>query len=294
MRYVQLRAFHNVCLTGGFSKAAKSLHLSQPAVSEQIRKLEEEYDALLLHRHGKQIVPTDIGRELLEITHRFFETETQARELLSSRRDRLDGQLRIIVDSPIHLIPALSRYSSKHPEVKISFSSGNSEQVLSKLASYDADIGVMGAAIDNTDFACFHLNTSPLIAFVHQTHKLAKRRTISLADLCKHTVIIRETGSRTRSSLEHLLKTNKLTLQHSIEAAGREAVKELVQGGIGVGIVSQAELGNDPALIPLKLKGCTTSMSESLVCLQTRLHTRTIASFIESTVESIVAHPNSN
>ena len=284
MRYVQLRAFHNVCLTGGFSSAAKALNLSQPAISDQIRKLEEEYDTLLFHRQGRQVLPTEIGRGLLEITHRFFESESQAMELLSSHRAQLQGRLRVIVDSPIHLVHAINHFSAIHPEVQISFSSGNSDQVLRQLSDYKADIGVLGSNVKSTEFASFHLNTSPLIAFVHQSHKLANRRSINLKELSNQTVIIREKGSRTRSSIEQLLSANKLQLRNPMEAEGREAVKELVRAGIGLGIVSQAELGDDPVMVPLKLKGSTCDMTESLVCLRSRLQSRTIASFIESTI----------
>ena len=86
MRYVQLRAFHNVAIHGGFSRAAEALSLTQPAVSDQVRKLESEYDVLLFSRQKKQITLTDFGKKLLEITHRMFDVEDQAHVLLSESR----------------------------------------------------------------------------------------------------------------------------------------------------------------------------------------------------------------
>ena len=79
MRYVQLRAFHYVAIFGGFSRAAEQLFLTQPAISDQVRKLEEEYDILLFNRHKKQIEITPAGEKLLEITRRLFNSEEQAR-----------------------------------------------------------------------------------------------------------------------------------------------------------------------------------------------------------------------
>ena len=73
MRYVQLRAFHNVAIHGGFSRAAEALCLTQPAISDQVRKLEEEYDVLLFDRKKKQVTVTAFGKKLLEITHRLFD-----------------------------------------------------------------------------------------------------------------------------------------------------------------------------------------------------------------------------
>src|SRR5690606_35381641 len=81
MRYVQLRAFHYVAVCGGFSRAAEELYLTQPAISDQVRKLEEEYDILLFNRHKKQVSLTPQGERLLEITRRLFDNENQALEL---------------------------------------------------------------------------------------------------------------------------------------------------------------------------------------------------------------------
>ena len=83
MRYVQLRAFHYVAISGGFSRAAEELLLTQPAISDQVRKLEEEYDILLFNRQRKQVTLTPAGEKLLTITRRMFDTESQALELLS-------------------------------------------------------------------------------------------------------------------------------------------------------------------------------------------------------------------
>lgn len=282
MRYVQLRAFHNVCLMGGFSKAADALCLTQPAVSDQIRKLEEEYDTLLFHRTGKSVLPTEVGHQLLEITHRFFETEAQARELLTLRQKHFMGTLRIIADSSLHVVPALTHFQKLNPDVQIVVQTGNTDQVLSTLQSYEADVGVMGAKTDDSSFESINLSDSPLVAFVHKTHPLAKRKTITFSNLLKETLILRENGSRTRSSLEAKAQTLKLSIKHRIEAEGRESVMELVAAGAGVGIVSKAEIGRDPDIKALTIRDCNIRMQETLVCLSSRIHTRVIASFLES------------
>ena len=86
MRYVQLRAFHYVAICGGFSRAAEKLFLTQPAISDQVRKLEEQYDILLFNRRNKQVTLTAQGEDLLKITHRLFDVEQQALELLTESR----------------------------------------------------------------------------------------------------------------------------------------------------------------------------------------------------------------
>src|SRR3546814_17641614 len=86
MRYVQLRAFHYVAITGGFSRAAEALCLTQPAISDQVRKLEEEYDVILFNRHKKQVSITKAGQHILEITRRLFDVEQQDLELTTESR----------------------------------------------------------------------------------------------------------------------------------------------------------------------------------------------------------------
>ena len=110
MRYVQLRAFHYVAVCGGFSRAAEALLLTQPAISDQVRKLEEEYDILLFNRHKKQVALTRSGEQLLEITRRMFDMEQQALDLLSESRALRSGTLRIVADAAHHLLHILSRF----------------------------------------------------------------------------------------------------------------------------------------------------------------------------------------
>ena len=110
MRYVQLRAFHYVAICGGFSRAAEELYLTQPAISDQVRKLEEEYDVLLFNRQRKQVVLTPSGEKLLVITRKMFDIEQQALELLSESRALRAGTLRIVADAAHHLLHILAEF----------------------------------------------------------------------------------------------------------------------------------------------------------------------------------------
>ena len=140
MRHVQLRAFHYVAISGGFSRAAEALHLTQPAISDQVRKLEAEYDIRLFDRQKKQVSVTAVGQALLDITHRLFEAEQQALEYLSESRVTRTGTLRIIADSAHHMTQTLALFRKQFPGVFVSVKSGNSAQVIDKLQRYEADI----------------------------------------------------------------------------------------------------------------------------------------------------------
>ncbi|MCB2137336.1 MAG: LysR family transcriptional regulator [Rhodobacteraceae bacterium] len=280
MRYVQLRAFHYVAICGGFSRAAEELCLTQPAISDQVRKLEEEYDVLLFDRRKKQVVLTQAGERLLEITQRLFDSESQALELLSESRALRAGMLRIVADSPHHLLHILGAFREKYPGVRITVRAGNSETVISSLYRYEADIGVLGELPQSRDFEFLRLNSTPITAFVATGHDLAGTRSLSFADLAKLPLVMRERGSRTRKKLEDAAEAAGVALVPTIEAEGREAVREIVASGAGIGFVSEAEFGHDARLSKIPVRGLDrAAMDEALICLRDRRSGKLVQAF---------------
>ncbi|WP_299862740.1 LysR substrate-binding domain-containing protein [uncultured Hoeflea sp.] len=282
MRYVQLRAFHYVAVSGGFSRAAEELFLTQPAISDQVRKLEEEYDILLFNRHKKQVTLTPAGERLLEITRRFFDYENQARELLSESRVLRAGTLRIVADSALHVLKILARFQEKYPGVGVTISGGNSESVIENLFSYEADIGVLGEIPQGREFETILLNATPIAAFVAAGHPIASRGRLTFNDLKELPLVMRERGSKTRTKFEEAASAAGHEFSPAIVAEGREAVREIVASGIGVGFVSTAEFGEDPRLVRIPLEGEENMMmQETLICLRERRGGKLVNAFLE-------------
>lgn len=286
MRYVQLRAFHQVAVQGGFSKAAEILHITQPAVSDQVRKLESEYDVRLFDRRHRQVVLTDIGRSLLELTHRLFEVEQQAVELLGESRWQRMATLRVVADSARHIGKPLARFRERYPEVHVAIRIGNSAQVLEHLAGFEADVGVVGAVPIGRDYRSVTLQRTPLVAFVPVGHAIARKARLSLRELANLPLVLREKGSRTRSLLEQAAAEARVQLRIAIEAEGREAVRDLVLAGVGVGVVSDAEFNESDSLRKLVLAGSRITMQESIVCLRERENNRLIQDFMAIAADS--------
>lgn len=281
MRYVQLRAFHQVAISGGFSRAAEELFLTQPAISDQVRKLEQEYDVLLFNRQRKQVTLTPAGERLLAITRRFFDNERQAQELLSEARALRGGRLRLMVDSAHHVLHVIAAFRSRWPGVRIAMRAGNTETVVEELYSYEADIGVLGDIPVSRDFEVIALSATPIVAFAARGHPLLNLgRPPGFDDLMRYPLVLREQGSRTRRKLEEGARAAGVTLQPAIEAEGREAVREIVASGAGIGFVSQAEFGHDARLVPLPVAGPPMLMDEALICLAERSHGKAIAAFM--------------
>jgi aminoethylphosphonate catabolism LysR family transcriptional regulator len=286
MRYVQLRAFHFVAICGGFSRAAEELRLTQPAISDQVRKLEEEYDVLLFNRHKRQVSLTPQGERLLDITRRLFDSENQALELLSEVRALRSGSLRIVADSAHHLLHILARFRDRYPGVRITVHSGNTESVLDALHGYEADIGVLGNMPDSRDIEALKLNSTPIVAFVARDHAVAGRPSLTFRDLAGLPLVLREEGSRTRAKLEETARAAGVTLTPAIEAEGREAVREIVASGAGVGFVSAAEFGSDARLVSIPIEGgAAMVMDEALICLRERKAGKLVQAFFEVAAE---------
>ncbi|MGB3815514.1 MAG: LysR substrate-binding domain-containing protein [Shinella sp.] len=281
MRYVQLRAFHNVAIHGGFSRAAEALFLTQPAISDQVRKLEEEYDVLLFNRNKKQVTLTQAGQQLLEVTRRMFDVEQQALDLLSESRALRAGKLRIVADAAHHLLHILAAFRQAYPTVQVSIDTGNTESVITSLHAYEADIGVLGEVPQVKDFEVLKLNSTPIIAFTSRDYPLAGQDRISFADLAKHPLVMRERGSKTRQKLEAMATQCGVTLTPLIEAEGREAVREIVAAGGGIGFVSSAEFGQDTRLVPLQIDAPEMLMDEALICLRERSNGKLVSAFYD-------------
>jgi len=280
MRYVQLRAFHYVATYGGFSLAAKALHVTQPAISDQVRKLESEYDMKLFERRGKQVSMTTNGHMLLEITNRLFEIEQLAFEFLNESLAEHTGTLRVVADSAHHMTRALSRFREEYPDVFVSIRTGNSKLVLELLDKYEADIGVLGNVPDDNKLDIVPLESTPIIAFTSKSSDFASRKNVSLKELASWPLVMREQGSRTRAKLEEQALLSGIPLKISIEAEGREAVRQIVVDGGGVGVVSDAEFVEGPELRKISIRNKNLRMQEAIVCLRERNKNKLISRFM--------------
>ncbi len=281
MRHSQLKAFHFVALHGGFSRAAEALFLTQPAISEQVRKLEQDHDVLLFHRERKRVQLTEAGERLFRLTKHYFEIEQQISEYMSETRAAVDGTLRIIADSAHHVTDILSAFRKRYPNVVVSLRTGNSDEVIEELRAFNAEVGVAGSLTPGRDMESLSLGDTPIVAFAAKGLLPARTSSLTLQELASLPLIFRETGSKTRQKLEEEAARRGVVLPPAIEAEGRETVREVVASGAGVGFVSQAEFGHDERLVQIPIKDMDLRMGESLVHLAQRREVKVIRAFME-------------
>jgi aminoethylphosphonate catabolism LysR family transcriptional regulator len=270
MRYAQLKAFHAVAANGGFSRAAESLALTQPAVSDHIRKLEDAYGSELFLRRRGGVELTPFARKLYAVTERMFEAEAEALELLSRARVLEEGSLGIGADAATHVLPLIRRFRERYPKIGLRLVAGNSAQLLGKLDRFEIDFAVIAGAPPQQDYHARLLRDDAISAFTAATHSFAKRSEITFAEFVQQPVVLREEGSVTRTLLLDELARRALSLGNVMEIESREAAREAVASGLGVGIISTAEIVPDPRLHSLRFSDWNARMSEWLVCLATR------------------------
>ncbi|MFI8394310.1 LysR family transcriptional regulator [Pseudomonas sp. Choline-02u-1] len=285
--HAQLKAFHAVAVHGSFTRAAERLYLTQPAISDQVRKLEERFGVLLFHRNKRAVRLTDLGERLLAITQRLFVIEAEAQELLQESQALQTGSLILAVDAPIHVLPQIARFCERYPGISVKIETGNTDESLFRLFNYQADLALLGRDVTDERLMCVPLRNDPMVAFVSHNHPWAERESICLADLDDTPLVLREIGSVTRQTLEEEMARAGFRIRPAIQVEGREAAREAVVVGIGVGVVSAAEFGADSRVCALPITDCTRRLTETLVCLREQSSRRVVATFLDMVRESL-------
>jgi len=282
INHAQLRAFHAVAEAGGFTRAATALNVTQPTLSGQVAALEEAYGVRLFERRGRGSELTGLGHSLFEITRRLFNQEAEAEQLLAAARGLATGQLRVGADAPYDVVPLVARFQRRYPGIRLSMSFGNSEEVLAELLARRCDVAVLpDIAAEDARLHAVPLRRDRLLVFVERGHPWATRRSLTLAELEGQRLVLRETGSRTRALFEQAMAQAGLRPGTVVEIGSREAVREAVAAGLGIGVVFESEFGRDARLHRLALRDVALEAVEYAVCLQARRPVRAVRAFFE-------------
>lgn len=286
MNHSQLRAFHAIALEGSFTKAAKVLRVSQPTLSGHIKALEEGYGVTLFQRGSREVVMTDFGRALFEITQRYFASESDAQRLLASAAGLVSGRLRIGADSPFAVIPLIASLKGRFPKVQLDVDFGNSLEVLNSVLAKETDVGILARIAPDKRLHITPFRDARLVVFVDRGHPWAQRRSITLDEIATETLVLREQGSTTRAIFERALLDRGIEPASVLEMEGREAVREAVASGLGVGVVCDYEFGHDTRLHKLKVKGARLRLTECAVCRRESRTNPVVAAFLDVVEEA--------
>ncbi len=236
----QLAALHAVAQLGSVSRAAGELHLSQPAVSNQLRLLEESAGTPLLERNGRGVRLTSAGSVMATCAARMLDLWREAGDEMATHRGVFSGTLRVgLVTTAEYLLPQLLvAFVSQHPNVKVKLQVGNRDQITHMLAAQDIDIAIMGRPPAELKASSAAFAKHPMAFLAAPKHLLGQRRRVTLSDLAGANLLVRERGSGTRTTLERLYKDAGVPLQIGSELSSNEAIKQMCAAGFGAAFLS--------------------------------------------------------
>jgi DNA-binding transcriptional LysR family regulator len=236
----QMRVFAAVARQRSFTRAARELHLTQPAISQQIKLLETEVGLPLFEHVGRDIHLTAAGEELLGYATQATDLLRQAGEAMAALRGLKRGVLKLgAVSTTKYFAPSLlSAFKPAYPEVSIRFLVGNREEIIQQLASNETDLVIMGRPPRELSTIAEPFAKHPLAIIAAPEHPLASKRRLSLKQLGNENFVIREEGSGTRASMERVFRDRGVRFKTSMEVSSNETIKQSVMAGMGISFIS--------------------------------------------------------
>ena len=244
----RLQVFHTVARLLSFTKAADTLHMTQPAVTFQVRQLEEHFNTRLFDRTHNRISLTEAGRVVFHSAERIFELYAEMENAVREITGEISGALTIGASTTIaeYLLPTLlGDFKERYPEVTIHLKVSNTEGIVSMVESNAIDLGVVEAPVANKNLVVEVCKQDPLVVIVPPEHPLAKLDEIPVKRLLEHPFICREEGSGPREVINDYLQlqpSSSTTLKVAMELGSPEAVKGAVEAGMGVSVVSRTTI----------------------------------------------------
>ena len=276
----QIRAFNAVAHEGSFAKAAKRLHLSQPAITLQVRKLEDAYGVVLFDRRGSHVTLTAIGHELSEITDQIGTLEEEVDELLSAQYDLVKGALTIATGSPQVTMKLVSACQSRYPQCKLTVIIGNARENIDAIYSRRADIACITNPSDDNRLVALPFYTNAVVALVPVGHALAQEKYVSLQALAAERLIVRVDKSLTQQMVNQQFEKQQIIVSPSMYVEGREAVQAAVAAGLGIGFIFDNEVGADARVCTVKIGRSAIQSVEKIICLKSQARRRLIKAFL--------------
>lgn len=236
----QLRALAAVQKAGSMTAAGRKLNLTQPAVTLQIRALQELAGLALIQRTGDGMVLTEAGREVLALSERIEAAIASCEQSLDMITGRTGGRVALgAVSTAKYFVPyAISGFSKLYPDIGITLAMGNRQEIGEALRGYELDLAIMGRPPVDIDMDVRLIGDHPHIIIAPTNHSLVRKTRVALSDLAGETFLTREPGSGTRGLMEQLFESQGLRPRIGMEMSSNESIKQAVIAGLGIAFIS--------------------------------------------------------
>lgn len=256
----QLRIFDVLAQHMSITRTAEVLHLTPPAVSIQVKQLAEAAGAPLVEQVGKKLYLTDAGHVVASACRDVSARMERLTQELAAIQGLEKGTLAVaILTTAKYFVPQLlGQLSAEHPGIELSLFVGNRKAILNRLVHNQDDVYILGSPPDSLGVVAIPFAPNPLVAVAHPNHELAGKKRITLARFAEEPFIAREQGSGSRLAYEALFRQYSVAPRMRMELGSNEAIKQTVEGGLGVSILAKSSVEADVergALVILNVQG---------------------------------------
>ena len=267
----QLRALATVQKTRSVTAAANQLHLTQPAVTLQLRNLQALAGLPLIQRTGNGMLLTDAGQEVLTLCERVEAAISDCETSLEMIAGKTAGRISIgAVSTAKYFVPfAISGFSKLHPNIDIKLTIGNRQETSAALRGYELDFAIMGRPPVGIDMDVHLIGDHPHVIIAPTAHRLARKSGLALADLAGETFLMREPGSGTRGLMEQLFETAGVRPNIGMAMSSNETIKQAVIAGLGIAFISAHTVAtelDERRLVALDVEGLPVIRQWFVLC----------------------------
>ncbi|MBN1102554.1 MAG: LysR family transcriptional regulator [Deltaproteobacteria bacterium] len=283
----QLRVFYEAARSGSFTSAARKLFITQPAVTAQMKALEDQCTLKLFKKKGRRLFLTDEGNTLYEYAKRIFEYEREVEDVIEEMRKLKRGILRLGTSKAYarYFMPFLiSRFREAYPHIKVYLDEGSSLDIIRSLVDLKNEVAVIAKVEDHPNVTFIPFKQDQLVLILAPGHPLAKRKHVSLEELVNDPMIMKEANSGTRKRVNELFSSKGLTPNVLMETSNTEFIKQLVQRGEGISFLVEEAVAADireKRLATIPVAGETPFLDVSIAYLEAQHLSHAAGAFVE-------------
>ncbi len=246
----RLKIFHTVARLLNFTKAGERLHMTQPAVTFQIRQLEEQFNTRLFDRTHNKVTLTEAGKQVYMYADRILKLYDDMNHSISEMTGDVSGGVSLGASTTIaeYMLPLLiGEFKGKYPDVNISLKESNSEDIVAMVENNIVDLAIVEGSVNNKNLIVEQCRVDQLVVIMPNNHTLAEHRELHVKDILDHPFICRERGSGTQEAITNYVEMESpdSLLNVCFELSSPEAIKGAVEAGMGISIVSRASIDKE-------------------------------------------------
>ncbi|MFD1173140.1 LysR family transcriptional regulator [Oceanobacillus picturae] len=248
MYYDALKTFVTLADVGNFTRTSQALHISQPSVSLHIKNLEKEFHTELFIRSPKSVQITPTGKILYDRAKQIIAMYEQTKEDIATHHQSIQGQLKIGASFSIgeYILPMfLQRLQEDFPALELEVVIGNTEEIIEQVRLFQVDVGLIEGQSNEKELTVQPFMKDELSVICSNDHELAEKKHLSIKDLQQQTWITREDGSGTREFLNHVIRSNGLSVKSLLSISSNQGIKESVMRGMGLSLLSRSVISRE-------------------------------------------------